>query len=108
MSRIHFAGVYTAEIQKKVTIKNRINEILHISQSLLVAPPYLKYLCRTRDLLCPAGYFQPFTYNSLIVAVIAILHIRLDGAWAAITAETKIKTVTTASNTIGKCHATPK
>ena len=108
MSRIHFAGVYTAAIQKKVTIKNRINEILHFSQLLLVAPLFLKYLCQTRDLLCPAGYFQPFTYNSLIVAVIAILHIRLDGAWVAITAETKIKTVTTASNTIGKCHATPK
>ena len=47
-------------------------------------------------------------YNSLIVSVIAMLHIRFDGERAAITAETKIKTITTASNAIGKCHATPK
>ena len=60
MSRIHFAGVYTAEIQKKVTIKNRINEILHISQSLLVAPPLLKISLPNERLTLSGRIFSTF------------------------------------------------
>lgn len=43
-----------------------------------------------------------------MVAVMGILQIRFDGAWAAIAAEAKTKAITTTSDATGKCHATPK